>query len=752
MESLTTITHPGPIPMETFPVLLRQDHTRTVTLSQQADGTPVAITEISPTLARSPAFAEQFEPVMEVATRLSHPAILPILDFGIRGGVPYIVSPYITRGMLSGEIHMSGRLSLERTIDIIGQLADAIDYIHSQDLIHCGLTAEVVLRGPDGSIILDHTGLADLLYQASAMMPQTLPYAAPELLLKAPYTVRVDIYALGILGFQMLSGRLPFSGITTTQYMQAHLRLPLPPLTPELPEAVHMVLKRASGKLAHSRYWTAREMAHELAAAAGIQSPFHLPRPSRSISQMLLRYRSLRPAAARQKGNLKVSEMYTEALLREKQNPVEARQIYHQILDLWPRMAQGDVLDHLMGLERQMLADQAGTIRAQAQRALNRGDWALLLRAGQELLDVNSTDVEAEQMHHLASTMLAAEEHYRTACLADMLSDIPASMQLTQELFTALPNFSDSQGITVIAPRRAPYVRETASSRAHESNILTLEFSTDGRLLASGSTDKNVRISWPPRLETSVLLDSFHSWVCTLGFSPDGEYLLTGLWDGEIRLWRLPDGQYHGMIAGLVNQIQGVSFAHHEPDLMAVAAGSFLTVWRIPSGDRVATVKENDLHSISALAYSPASPWLICGMTHGGLRVRDASVPEYPIIAEIPAHKSAVHGVTCLADGIRVASISHYDSARVSNLLSGEVLYELRGHEDAVLCLASSASEPLIVTGGADGTVRLWDAEHGQPVAVLTGHNRPVSRVAISPDSRRIASADSGGTIRLWNI
>jgi WD40 repeat protein len=226
--------------------------------------------------------------------------------------------------------------------------------------------------------------------------------------------------------------------------------------------------------------------------------------------------------------------------------------------------------------------------------------------------------------------------------------------------------------------------------------------------------------------------------------------MLTGLWDGEIRLWTLPDGNYQGMIAGLVNQIQAMSFAHHQPDHVAVAAGSFLTVWEVPSGRRIATVKEPDMRSISTLAYSSGAPWLICGMTNGSLRIRDASQPDYPVINEILVHRSAVHQLACLSNPQRVASISHYDTATVSDILHGETLFDLKGHEDAVLCIAASATEPVIVTGGADGTVRLWDASSGTPLAVLTGHGRPVSRVAVSPDTRVIASADSGGTIRLW--
>lgn len=752
MQDLMSTTYNGYIGSPDTPALLRQDHAHTTTLVRESAQRPVMVTEIAAALAQTPVFMEQFEPTMEQAAQLSHPAILPVLDFGIRDGIAFVVRPYVTRGSLAGEIHMQGRLSPERALDILSQLADAIDAIHNREMIHSGLTAETVLRGMESSILLDGLGLSDLIFQAVGASQQILPYAAPEMLLKAPYTVRIDIYALGILGFQMLTGHLPFTGTTTTQYMHAHLRRPLPALGPDLPERVYLILKQATGKLAHSRYWSAREMARDLAQAAGLPTSKSIAKPDRSLNQILTRYRNLRAGPAKQRTNLKVSQMYTEALLREKQDPVEARHMYHQILDLWPRMAQGDVLDRLMNLERQMLREQGGAIRAQAQRALNRSDWLLLHQASQQMLEINNIDAEAEQMRRLAATMLAAEEHYQAAWLAERLGDTAAAILLTRELFVAVPNFSDSEGMTVIQPHRAAFVGAAGVTRAHESTILALEFSPDGRLLASGSTDKQARITWLPGLEASATLDAFHSWVCTLAFSPDGEFLFTGLWDGEIRLWRLPDGDYQGMIAGLVNQMQGMVFAHHQPDHVAVAAGSFLTVWRIPSGERIVTVKETDLRSISSLVYSSLSPWLICGMTHGSLRIRDASQPEYPIMDEIQVHGSAVHGLVNLAGGARVASISHYDTARVTDILRGEVLFELHGHEEAVLSIASSATEPLIVTGGVDTTVRLWDANQGTPLAVLTGHKRAVSRVAVSPDSRLIASADSSGVIRLWHI
>ena len=96
---------------------------------------------------------------------------------------------------------MTGRLSPERALDVIGQLADVLDTIHNREIIHCGLTAEAVLRGLEGRVLLNGLGLSDLIFQALGTTPNMLPYAAPELLIKAPYTVRVDIYALGILGF-----------------------------------------------------------------------------------------------------------------------------------------------------------------------------------------------------------------------------------------------------------------------------------------------------------------------------------------------------------------------------------------------------------------------------------------------------------------------------------------------------------------------------------------------------------------------
>lgn len=193
---------------------------------------------------------------IRILRSFSHPSILPVLDDGEFEGYHYLVMPYMKRGNLRERL-MRGRLTQEEAGVIMGQLADALSYAHARDIVHRDIKPSNVLLDDEDEqrVYLADFGLAKTLDGGSditqtGMLIGTPEYMAPELA-EQPESVSSDIYALGILLYNMLTGRLPFTGTTPLAIYWKHIQeVPLPPsshnpaLSPEIEAVILHALEK----------------------------------------------------------------------------------------------------------------------------------------------------------------------------------------------------------------------------------------------------------------------------------------------------------------------------------------------------------------------------------------------------------------------------------------------------------------------------------------------------------------------------
>jgi hypothetical protein len=224
--------------------------------------------------AADPQAHQRFLREAQVVAGLSHPNIINIFDVDIQDGQPYIVMDFVAGGSLSGRL-ASGPLSVDETIALLIPLAEALDYAHRQGLVHRDLKPGNVLLQPDGSPVLADFGLARAAQPdtaaritATGMLLGTLAYMAPEQFAGGAADARTDIYALGVLFFEMLTGRVPFDG-DSAQVMYGHLQQPPPApraLVPSLPDAIERLVLSMLAKDAGARPQSAAEVAAALRA------------------------------------------------------------------------------------------------------------------------------------------------------------------------------------------------------------------------------------------------------------------------------------------------------------------------------------------------------------------------------------------------------------------------------------------------------------------------------------------------------
>ncbi|MBN2305342.1 MAG: serine/threonine protein kinase, partial [Anaerolineae bacterium] len=231
----------------------------------------VALKVMSDELADDPQFIQRFEREAQFIAKLEHPRILPVHDFGHEDDVIYLVMRLIEGDSLYDRL-LEGPLSLATAARYTNQIAEALDYAHMQGVIHRDLKPNNVLLDELDNVYLMDFGLAKLiassthLTQTGAVLG-TPQYMAPEQWRGEPVDARTDIYALGVILYEMLVGRTPFESDTPYTLMYKHINdAPPPPreVQPDLPETVSEVILKALAKDRNARYSAAGELARAL--------------------------------------------------------------------------------------------------------------------------------------------------------------------------------------------------------------------------------------------------------------------------------------------------------------------------------------------------------------------------------------------------------------------------------------------------------------------------------------------------------
>lgn len=218
--------------------------------------------------SQDPAFRERFQQEAQIIARFQHPHILPVFDYGEQDGYAYLAMPLIAGGNLAGRLH-GAPLDLRQVRAITAQIGDALDYAHTYGVIHRDVKPSNILIDERGNALLADFGIAKMVGDVANLTGTgqtvgTPAYMSPEQIKGEELDGRSDIYSLGIVLYEMVTGRTPFRAETPPALYVKHLLDPLPPpsaLQPSLPEAVEKVILKSLAKDREERYTSAAEMA-----------------------------------------------------------------------------------------------------------------------------------------------------------------------------------------------------------------------------------------------------------------------------------------------------------------------------------------------------------------------------------------------------------------------------------------------------------------------------------------------------------
>jgi serine/threonine protein kinase len=231
----------------------------------------VAIKVMASAFAQQADFVERFKREAELFAKLEHPHILPIYDYGEQSNNLYLVLRLMEGGSLESQVRKR-TMTLEQVAKIMQQIGNALDHAHSKQVIHRDLKPNNVLLDKFGNAYLMDFGIAKILsgsrLTATGTLLGTPAYMAPEQWKLDPIDGRADIYSLGLMLYELLTGDLPFAGETPFQFMYAHLHEAVPPISKKgLPAELDEVIMRSTDKNPDNRYNTATEMANALTEA-----------------------------------------------------------------------------------------------------------------------------------------------------------------------------------------------------------------------------------------------------------------------------------------------------------------------------------------------------------------------------------------------------------------------------------------------------------------------------------------------------
>ncbi|CAI7644574.1 unnamed protein product [Penicillium viridicatum] len=300
---------------------------------------------------------------------------------------------------------------------------------------------------------------------------------------------------------------------------------------------------------------------------------------------------------------------------------------------------------------------------------------------------------------------------------------------------------------------RGPSVEDNWSTElqtleGHSEVVYSVAFSQDGRLLASGSRDKTIKLWDPATGALKHTLEEHSDPVCSVAFSPDGWLLASGSEDKTIKLWDPATGALQHNLEGHSDIVESVDFS---PDGRLLASGSHdqtVKLWDPATGALKHTLEEHS-DPVYSVAFSPDGWLLASGSGDKTIKLWDPTTSVFKHTLE--GHLASVRSVAFTLDGQVLASGSLDRTIKLWDPTTGALTHTLRGHLDTVESVSFSPDSRLLASGSHDQTVKLWDPATGVLKHTLEGYSNWFWSVTFSPDGQLLASGSHDQTIKLWD-
>ena len=282
----------------------------------------------------------------------------------------------------------------------------------------------------------------------------------------------------------------------------------------------------------------------------------------------------------------------------------------------------------------------------------------------------------------------------------------------------------------------------------HNGTVYVAAFSADSRRVVTCSWDKTAKV-WDAATGKVLLTFTNHAGpVVAVAFSPDGQQIATCSEDATAKIWEAASGNVLVTLPGQGPGFCWVAFSPQGRRLITASYDGTATVWHTATWKELVTLRGHR-QWVNTARFSPDGQRILTASDDRTAKVWEAATGKE--LFTITGHGDKVNDATFSADGQRIITASDDRTARLWTAAAGQGPLILKGHDAKLGNAAFSPDGRLIATSGADRLARIWDAATGQPLRTLNGHTLEVRWVAFSPDGSRIATASGDQTARIWD-
>jgi WD40 repeat protein/Flp pilus assembly protein TadD len=783
----------------------------------------------------------RFRREAEAAASLQHPHIVQIHEVGEAEGKPFFSLELIEGGSLADKLDGTPQPA-QQAAQLVLTLAETIHAAHDQGIIHRDLKPANVLLAPAlgggggggrsdtqpqaGSNAspppkaganwvpkITDFGLAKRLdgqgskTQTGAILG-TPSYMAPEQAggheAIGPAT---DIYALGAILYELVTGRPPFRAATLLDtVMQVASVEPVAParLQPTVPRDLETVCLKCLQKEPRKRYASAQELADDLGRflrGEPIQA-----RPT-SAPERLFKWAKRRPLVAGLGAAVALITALGLAVVTWLWLDADQQR---QIAETHRRAAE----------QAEQVAQTNAEQQAKARKEAER-EKAITKKINAELLTSRLRETEARQRAEASaysSGIFQAHREWMSGNILrarQLLDACPASLRRWEwyhlyhlfhgDLMTFTGHTRPVWGVafspdgkrlasgswdgTVRLWNAATGEQERLVHRQPQQ-VFGVAFSPDGRRLAAAGQDGTIRLWQAATGKPIYVLRGHRGTVVSVAFSPDGGQLVSAGHDGAVKTWDLATGKMKHLFRGHRAQVWGVAYSPDGSRLASSSSDRTIKLWDLATGNEIRTLEKHTaaVYSVTfspdgslvasssadrtsiiwdaatgqplrqlsrhvgqvwGVAFSPDGQYLATSSDDQGVFLWQTATGK--LLRTYWGHGSGIASVVFSPDGWRLASACDDQTVKIWNAAMSHEAFRLEGHQGAVNYVASSPDSRRVATAGRDGTVRVWEAGTGQELHVLKGHTGPVVSLAFHPTQSALASAGLDGKVLIWN-